>query len=210
MSINIVSSSLNSFFEYSFTTWRYLVAKQDELILIQTIITIFAVFLAIYEIRRWKIQHIRERESNYYFDLLMKIEDLRFQILMMRTPKYLNPNKTELVEQEKNELIDEIKSSSFSIEKEIGIIEKISKSKSDFRKLYRTRIGEAIVRVMSIEAYTFTQADNKDKPSKSNVNTPNNTYGVDYTGLQVIQDEFFQKINTNFEVVISALSKKLI
>jgi hypothetical protein len=200
MNNDFVSSSFKPFYEYTLHTWEYLVAKQDELILIQTIITIFAVFIAIYEIRRWKIQHVRERESNYYFDLLTKVEDLRFQVLVLCTPKFLQAHKNEDTEREKTILLDEIKSLSFAIEKEIGIIEKISKSKSDFKKLYQAKIGEPIVRELSMETYGFRKTDKKDPllppPSK--------------TEQQTIQNEFIPKVNMNFEVVISALSKKLI
>lgn len=69
--------------------WNTLIQKQQELVLLQTIVTIIAVGIAVYKIRKWKKQHVNEIKSNFYFELIKNIEDLRFLILEMRAPTFL-------------------------------------------------------------------------------------------------------------------------
>lgn len=196
--------------------WNALIQRQKELVLVQTIVTIFAVGIAVYEIRRWKKQHVNERESNFYFELIQKIENLRFLILEMRAPTFLWPNKVEAIERDKIPQVNTIKMLSFSIAKELSIMDKLNQCGNNLSNLYRKNIGTEIIRDIGIEAYTFIQSNDKPNvplpilaPTEEAKCKPG-SYDVDYTGLGIIKDEFFDKLNTNFEAIICALSKKLI
>ncbi|KTD47783.1 hypothetical protein [Legionella quateirensis] len=196
--------------------WQFLEKQQTGLNIIQAIVTIILFIIAIWEIPKWKKQYIQQRESDHYLDIIKEIEELRYLILELRAPKFLYPNKVEAIEREKLPLVNTIKSKSYSITKELGVLDKIYGSERNFAQQYQNIIGLEIIKPIGIEAYVFVFSNEKEKkklpilcPSEEVEYKPG-LFETDHTGLEIIKDPFWEIIHKNFEKINDILYKRLI
>ncbi|MFO8991860.1 hypothetical protein SC763_14545 [Legionella pneumophila serogroup 1] len=196
------------------------------------------VALFVFGFYTWKRTHIRERESNYYVDILEKIIALRYLVLEVRQPRFL-PRKLDqdYVEQNNIPSVNTIINHSYTILKSLSSREEIVKNKyfqkqvlshseektfgnsnysrhKKLTRLYRDKISIPIIKEMSLAITLFLHgAGDKEMiniffPSENK--NSRGKYETDDTGLHIFNDEFNKMMIANFRTVISQIEKFII
>lgn len=187
----------------------------------------------------WKRMHIKERESNYYFNILEKIIALRYLILEIRQPRFLPKQLDQsYIEQSIIPHANKIISHSYEILKSLSSREEILNSKNKcfskkvFKRfiekkagehndddkaltlLYRNKISVPIIKEMSLAITLSLHNAGDDELVKIFFPSENKQvrgrYETDDTGLHVFNDDFHKLVKASFSSVITEIEKLII
>lgn len=178
----------------------------------QGVLTIVILFLGYWQ---WKRTHIKERESNYYFQILEKTINLRYLILEQRQPRFLPSNgiNKKYIEESVIPNINNIISLSYSIIKQLSSIEEIlHKQDKPLTNFFRQKISIEVIKEISMSISLFLMDAGEKEiiallfPSETGILK----YEVDDTGLNIIDDDFNKTVESNFRFIINEIEKFII
>lgn len=191
------------------------------------IITAAAFVLALLAYRGWKKNHRKERESNYYLEILHEIIQLRCSILELRRPRFTSKQETDLnkeILENYIPFIQEITKKSISILNKISIWEETiadlsSNDKKHLTSLFSDKIQKGVVAKITQKVYLYLYDVHEGKSVNSDLYKyifPSENRDVplpfirDDTGLEIINDDEYRHINDSFNAVIIKIKEKLI
>jgi hypothetical protein len=211
----------------SVVTCDWLIWVSSIATIVGAIITVAAFLVALFAYRGWKNNHRKERESNYYLNILHEIIQLRYSILELRRPRFISKQETDLnkeILENHIPFIEEIRKKSSSILNKISIWEETISDHSSADKKYLTllfsnKIHKDIIGKITQKVYLYFYNVHEGKSVNSDLYKyifPSENRDVplpftrDDTGLEIINDAEYKHINDSFNAVIIKIREKLI
>lgn len=212
----------------SVVTCDWLIWFSSIATIIGAITTVAAFGVAWCAYRGWKNNHRKERESNYYLDILHEIIQLRYSILELRRPRFISTQQSELnkeILENYIPFIEEIRKKSSVILNKISIWEETiserssSADKKHLTLLFANKIHKEIIGKMIEKVYLYFYNVHEGNSANSDLYKyifPSENRGVplpftrDDTGFEIINDAEYKHINKNFNAVIIKIKEKLI
>lgn len=187
--------------------------------------TIFGVVFAVILYSFWRRDYKAQQAHLYALDLLKKLKALHFEIELLRKPKFHNP-KT-LVEDIKNKFIPQIEEKILSklvdVQVDLLVAEMYLVKHKDLQAKFNLLIRKEIMHKINAEVYIFYSSCESSAFKAQNTGlfkiifpTEVNRSELDIkmsklgTELEIINDEFNQAIEDNFNKIYSDLKDNLV